>query len=85
MKMYKASFGTIEIVDVEKATDISVWIRGMVNMRVIEYQGYFESFELAKDFLLGIAKSKLNSAKSTLDYAEKEYEKVRSLTEKATT
>lgn len=81
MIKYYAYFGTIKPVEVERVTDNSVWVRGRRSNREGTYDGYFDSWEEARQFLLKKAQVKLDSARRHLEAAQSEYGNIKGLKE----
>lgn len=72
MKMYGATFAWkpgIKQVDVEKASEKSVWIRGRRQARFGTYESFFPTFSQAKHFLIEHHQKKCRIASSRLEHA----------------
>ncbi len=86
MKMYETNsmtFGDkIKIVEVERITDASVWIDGRRSARFSEWHSYFKTFSEAKQYLVGVAGSKLDNARRNLESAQGYLGNVKGLEEK---
>lgn len=68
---YKTGYGEkISQVEIEKETDSSVWIRGSRSAKKSEYAHYHDSWEAAKQHLVGRAESKLARARLDLERAQ---------------
>ena len=74
MKMYmtnKWDFNDkIEVVEVERKTEKTVWIDGRRHAQLNDYHAYFDTFDEAKTYLLGVAESKLDAARRNLENAQ---------------
>lgn len=78
MKKYKTTgnwSATIEVVECEKETAASVWVKwnptsiARRNNKRSSYENYFDSFQEAKDFLIKQGKTKVESARRGLEEA----------------
>lgn len=83
MKKYVAStwYNSIDVVEVDRQTDSSVWIKGRMHRRSSDYKIYFDTFDEGKQWLVKRMESKVKSASASLKYEEKELEKVKALEE----
>lgn len=81
MKKYRTSLWgqLIKVVDVDRETTSSVWIRGRRTSKRTEDYSYFDTFAEAKQYLLGIAEREVNSARQNLERAEGNYNNVKEL------
>lgn len=72
MKKYKAEANwrvSIEIVECDKETESSVWIKGRRNNKRSSYENYFDTFDEAREFCLYSAVKKVVSAQRALEEA----------------
>ena len=60
----------IKAVEVEKETDVSVWVKGSRCAKRSTYKNYFDTWEEAKQFLLGKAEAECDSLRSQLERAK---------------
>lgn len=60
---------SITEVEIERETESSVWIDGKRKSKMSEYKCFHDSFEGAKSYLLGLAQTKVDCARSALEYA----------------
>ncbi len=67
----------IKVVEVEKFTDKTVWIKGRRNSRSSQYDRYFPSFEEAKKFVIERFERRLQSAKDELYRCEARLQKIK--------
>jgi len=85
MKFYKAQRNPwraeIKEVEVERATDKSVWIRGQRNARFNSGENYFPTWEEAKIFLLAGANRNQARHRASVLRSEKLLGEIRALTE----
>lgn len=70
IELFKAVFGRIEIVEADRMTDKSVWIRGRKNSIKSSYESYHLTYKEAKQSLVEDAKKKLLSVQYNLKYAQ---------------
>jgi len=90
MKLYKTNrISLIELVEVIKYNDKSVWLmRGNTERRegrLTDYCSYFETFDEAKNHLITECESMIAKYKNYMEGAERQLEKIKSLTNQHTT
>jgi hypothetical protein len=71
----------IEVVDIERETESSVWINGSRCGKLTEYHSYFDTFIEAKSHLLAGAERKVKNARFSLQQANDYYGNVKGLKE----
>ena len=82
---YRATVGwaDIAVIKVERETEQSVWIKQFGKVRRYAkrsgHENYFDSFDEAKSFLLGLAANEVSVAKARLDQACKRLAEVQML------
>ena len=69
----------IELVEVEKETEASVWIEGRRSAKRSSYENYFDTFDEAKAFLTEYAEQILTNARKSLEHAQEFAGNVRGL------
>lgn len=69
---------TIEEIEVERETESSVWVRGKRKSKW-GYEGYFDTWEGAREFLLGRADEELKSARRRLQDAQSKYGNIKGM------
>ena len=71
MIKYKCNNWEVKItkVEVERETDKCVWINGRRNSKESEYDNFFDTFEEAKEFIIGFGERKVAQAKKRLERA----------------
>lgn len=81
MKMYKMGgwIDEIEAVEVERFNDKSVWINGRRNARKSSYEKYFETWNLAKAYLIQEISEEVKRCQNQLEYELKRLEKAQNL------
>jgi len=73
MKKYmtkELSKPSVEIVEVEKETDKSVWINGRRNSKRSSYENYFDSLLEAKNYLYKRQESRIRLAEAQIKAAQ---------------
>lgn len=85
MKMYRASFYgiTVQTVDVERISESSVWIKGRRHARITDYEGYHETFEAARDWIVKLHQNKINALQMNIDYYQNLLNRAKALTSAA--
>ena len=84
MKLYKSRTGycnSIELVEVDRMTDKSVWIEGLCLRRVTEWEVYHTTFEEAKDRLRVYWERKIGGGEKILADQRESLRKVLEMTE----
>lgn len=85
MKKYLARNSTwgklIELVEIERETESSVWIGGRRNSKISDYHCYFDSFDEAKAHLLEKADEKVIGARRSLELANSHLGNIKGLKE----
>jgi len=66
----------VDAVEVERFTDSSVWIRGRRRSRASTWKNYFETRQLAWDYLIGKAQAKLDGAEARVRTAQIDLKKI---------
>ena len=81
MKKYRTSIWgkLIEAVEVDRETAAYVWVNGQRNRKLTKYNSYFDTFDEARQHLLGIAERSVNSARINLERAKGHYGNVKGL------
>ena len=79
LKYQTNGFWPIKTVEVEKETENSVWINGRQNRKLTEYHCYFDTFEDAKNHVIGEAQAGIEKVKRQMEYAENNMATARSL------
>ena len=82
IKKYVASLAyrnTIKIVEVEKETGASVWVKGRRNAKRSSYENYFDTWREAHDCLREDAERNLSRAKKSLEQARSRLEVVKQI------
>jgi hypothetical protein len=57
----------IELVEIEKETEKSIWINGRVHRKTTSYEKYFDTWEEAKDYLMAQTESKISHLSAELE------------------
>ena len=83
IKYRTGGFGNklIEKVEVERETEVSVWINGRRNAKDSSWYKYFNSWNEAHSFLIEKAESDVEAATNRLRRASANLQKIKSLTE----
>lgn len=66
---YEAKFRNIDKVEVERATEQSVWIKGGRNARMTDWRSFFPTWDEAHAWLISGAEHEVSEARQTLQYA----------------
>jgi hypothetical protein len=56
-------------VEIEKETHSSVWVDGRRRAKISDYAAYFTTFQMAHNYLAGIASEGVRVAEERLEYA----------------
>jgi len=56
----------LEVVEIEKETDNSVWVKGRRNAKSNSYEAYFDTIQQAKEWVISIADRDILSAENSL-------------------
>lgn len=84
MKKYRARSwnNQIEVVEVERETGSSVWIKGRRSKKqTLEGDSYFDTFIEAKNYMLDIAERRVNLMRARWERAKAYYGNVKGLKE----
>ena len=83
IKKYRTgSYGEpIEVVEVDRETEKSVWIKGHRNEKITNYHSYFDSWSEAHDYLVKKFRNEMSRSKAKYDGAKNRYQEVLSLKE----
>jgi len=69
---YKAEIysRSIKRIEIERETKSSIWINGHRSAKRSKYKNYFDTFDIAKKYLVNLATKKVMNARSSLEYAQ---------------
>lgn len=83
MKKYltKTYYEHIQIVEVERESEQSVWIKGTRNAKVTEYARYHDTFEEAKRHLIERHEKAIEYARDKIHRAESALGSIRKMTD----
>ena len=83
MKKYltKKYYDEIEILEVERETAESVWIKGSRSAKSTTYSIYHDTFDSAKQFLIELHERDIKAAREKIQRAESALGLIRKLTE----
>lgn len=79
MIKYRAKWGEVQRVVIERETETSVWVDGRRRAKMSEHCSYFNKWDEAKDYLLGRAVGKRDGCIMRLSRAEQELKAVKAL------
>jgi hypothetical protein len=66
-KAFYYSHPEVEKVEVEKETELSVWIKGRREAKETQCSAFFDTFQEAKDFLIDVFEKKAQTVRRQLE------------------
>jgi len=81
MKKYRTYFNSIDVIEIEKESESSVWIDGRRRSKDSSWQQYFDNFQEAKNYLIDEKIKEIDRIAERLNSVRIELNKIEKLEE----